>query len=133
MKLQVSSGKFGYDLLVKGANRVLDGEEKIRKALKNGIQVYDALVIMDVYEDIQPVFKDGKALANQLKDLDEREAVAVYTEVAAARGTDVDAVEKAVLGSLDLLSDAYDFVKYTVRRGKSLTEKAEALYKTVVK
>lgn len=120
-----TASKFGYAKLVSGANILLNAEEKIKKALGDGIQIVDAFVVLGVYEEVAPVFRDGKALANELKDLDEVEALAVYTEVAKLRGMELDGVEKAVLGSMDLLSDGYDLVKYTTRRAKALAEKAK--------
>jgi len=122
---------YGYAKLVNAANVLLNGEEKIKRALRDGLQITDAFVALGVYEEVAPVFRDGKALANELKDLDEVEARAVYEEVARLRGMDLDGVEKAVLGSMDLLSDAYDFVKYTTRRAKALAAKAKALYEEV--
>lgn len=120
--------KFGYAKLVNAANKLLDGQEKMRKALGDGIQLMDGFTALAVYEDIAPVFRDGKALANELKDLDEVEARKVYEEVAALRGSNVDKVEKAVLGSMDVLSDAYDFAKYIMRRGASILEKAKNIF-----
>jgi hypothetical protein len=120
--------KFGYSKLVNAANKLLDGQEKLRKAFGDGIQFMDAFTALAVYEEIAPVFRDGKALANELKDLDEVEARKVYEEVAALRGADVDGVEKAVLGSMDVLSDVYDFAKYIIRRGKSILEKAQEIF-----
>ena len=120
--------KFGYVKLVNAANKLLDGQEKMRKALGDGIQLMDGFTALAVYEDIAPVFRDGKALANELKDLDEVEARKVYEEVAALRGSDVDKVEKAVLGSMDVLSDVYDFAKYILRRGASILKKAQEIF-----
>jgi hypothetical protein len=120
--------KFGYAKLVNAANKLLDGQEKMRKALGDGIQLMDGFTALAVYEDIAPVFRDGKALANELKDLDEVEARKVYEEVAALRGSNIDTVEKAVLGSMDVLSDVYDFAKYILRRGASILEKAKAIF-----
>lgn len=120
--------KFGYSKLVNAANKLLDGQEKMRKALKDGVQLMDGFTALAVYEDIAPVFRDGKALANELKDLDEVEARKVYEEVAALRGTDTDSVEKTVLGSMDLLSDVYDFAKYVMRRGASILKKAQNIF-----
>lgn len=118
----------GYDKIVDGTNRVLNGYEKIKNALKDGIQIMDGFVVLGVYEDVKPVFTNGKAIANQIKDLDPDEARAVYVEVARIRGTDVDNVEKVVLGALDVLSDSYDFVVYTVKRGKAIAKKATAIF-----
>ena len=120
--------KFGYAKLVNAANKLLDGQEKMRKALGDGIQLMDGFTALAVYEDIAPVFRDGKALANELKDLDEVEARKVYEEVAALRGSDLDTVEKAVLGSMDVLSDVYDFAKYILRRGASILKKAQEIF-----
>ena len=120
--------KFGYSKLVNASNKLLDGQEKMRKALGDGIQLMDGFTALAVYEDIAPVFRDGKALANELKDLDEVEARKVYEEVAALRGADVDSVEKAVLGSMDVLSDVYDFAKYILRRGASILKKAQDIF-----
>ena len=123
--------KFGYAKLVNAANKLLDGQEKMRKALGDGIQLVDGFTALAVYEDIAPVFRDGKALANELKDLDEVEARKVYEEVAALRGSDVDKVEKAVLGSMDVLSDVYDFAKYILRRAGTIAAKAKAVFEDI--
>ena len=120
--------KFGYTKLVNAANKLLDGQERMRKALGDGIQLMDGFTALAVYEDISPVFRDGKALLNELLDLDGEEARAVYTEVAALRGSDVDSVEKAVLGSMDVLSDVYDFARYILRRGAAILEKAKNIF-----
>lgn len=126
--MDIKVSKFGYAKLVNAANKLLDGQEKIRKALSDGVQLMDGFTALAVYEDIAPVFRDGKALANELKDLDEVEARKVYEEVAALRGADVDKVEKAVLGSMDVLSDVYDFAKYILRRGATILKKAQDIF-----
>jgi hypothetical protein len=123
--------KFGYTKIVNAANKLLDGQEKLRRAFGDGLQLTDGFTVLAVYEDIAPVFRDGKALANELKDLDEVEARKVYEEVAALRGSDIDSVERAVLGSMDVLSDVYDFAKYLVRRAGTIAAKAKAVFEDI--
>lgn len=121
--------ELGYDEIVLALNDFLDSEEKVRGALKDGVQVYDAIILVDVYPKLSSVYGKRKTIFKQIKNLDEVEARKVYAEVAAKRGTDVDAVEKVVLASLDILSEAYDFVRSTLKRGKALTVKIAAAYK----
>jgi hypothetical protein len=123
--------KFGYDKIVGATDKLLDGQKKLRKAFGDGLQLTDGFTVLAVYEDIAPMFRDGKALANQLRDLDEVEARKVYEEVAKLRGENPDTVEKAVIGSLDLLSDVYDFGKYLARRAGTIAAKAKAVFEDI--
>lgn len=122
LQLQVGSTELGFDEVVDTLNDALDVTDDFERALKDGAQPTDLLVIINNYGKLKEIAQDFPVFWAQVKDLDSEEADAVYKELANRRGEDVETISAKVVAAIRRVLRTYRFGHYVLGEGKAILE-----------
>lgn len=120
--MQVGNNNLGFDEVVDTLNDVLDISDDFERALADGAQPTDLLVIINNYGKLKEIGQDFPIFWAQLKDLDAQEAEAVYQELARRRGEDVKTISAKVVAALRRVLRTYRFGDYVFHEGQDILE-----------
>jgi hypothetical protein len=113
-----TDNEYGYLELVDTVADAVELGKKLFEALKDGVQLNDAFVLLAEAKNIEEIVQDAPQAFLELKDLDPEEAQAAAALLAeridAEPGSALDIVEQA----LNLLTRGYVYFSDVVRFGK---------------
>lgn len=120
--LQVGGSELGFDEVVDTLNDALDVTDDFSRALHDGAQYTDLLVVVNNFGRLKEIANDFPVFWAQLKDLDAQEADAVYDELAKRRGESLETVAGKAVAALRRVLRTYRFANYVLAEGEEILE-----------
>lgn len=124
----VGGNQYGYDEIVDTSVKVILVARDFHQALKDGVQVNDALVVWKQYPNIQDIVNDRKTFAKQLLDLTPEESLAAFTEISEKTGVPVAGIDRVILTSLKTAGRIYRLVDYVLDEGAEIVDDLKGIF-----
>lgn len=120
--MQTQKEQLGYQELADVLNNTLTVAADVREALKDGLQVTDALVIWKNFPLLREVYEEGKEALQQLTDLTPDEAEKVIALIDKNPNLPADQLFTKIKTALRLLGRTYRLVDNLIQEGRDLAQ-----------
>lgn len=120
--MQTQKEELGYQQLADVLNNTLTVAADVREALKDGLQVTDALVIWKNFPILREVYEEGKTALKQLTDLSPEEAEQVVALIEKNPNLPADELFNKIKIALRLLGRTYRLVDNLIEEGRDLAQ-----------
>lgn len=122
------SEKHGYDEVVDWASDVIEVQDDIRNALKDGFQLSDAFVLLQNQGKITEIVTDADDFVKELLDLSPDEADQAIAQIADRTGVEANEVNQTIVYGLQLINRAHRLVKHAWDEVQGIRDDAERFF-----
>lgn len=105
------TNEFGYDEVVETFSRSILLVREFVKALADGVQVTDALVIWKQYPNMEHLVQNAKTFRKQFLDLNAEESAAAYAEISKRTGEPELGIDRVALKSLKIATKIQNLIE----------------------
>lgn len=121
--MQTAKNQLGYDSIVTVFTNAILIYRDVKRALADGLQAQDALVLWTSYPKGKQVYLHAEEAYKEFIDLVPEESQAVVKAVSEATGEPGSLVEAKIRRILQLCADTHSYVDTTYRNGRILLQR----------
>ena len=126
-KAMAKENKYGYAEVVDTISDAIEFGDKAEKALSDGFQVTDLLVMVQEFPRLKEIYQDRKTFLLEFKDLTAAESEQALAQIAKRTGISIGIVRTKSLAALDLAYEVQALIDDTITRAKRIVEKSKLL------
>lgn len=119
--------KYGFAEVVDTISDAIEFGEKAEKALSDGFQVTDLMVMVTEFPKLKEIYNDRKTFFMEFKDLTASESEQALAQIAKRTGISASIVRTKSMAALDLAYEIQALVDDTITRAKRIVEKSKLL------
>lgn len=126
-KAMAKENKYGYAEVVDTISDAIEFAEKAEKALSDGFQVTDLMVMVTEFPKLKEIYNDRKTFLLEFKDLTPAESEQALAQIAKRTGLATGIVRTKSMVALDLAYEVQALIEDTITRAKRIVEKSKLL------
>ena len=126
-KAMAKENKYGFSEVVDTISDAIEFADKVEKALIDGFQVTDLLVLVQEFPRLKEIYQDRKTFLQEFKDLTAAESEQALAQIAKRTGISAGIVRTKSLAALDLAYEVQALIDDTITRAKRIVEKSKLL------
>jgi hypothetical protein len=119
--------KYGFAEVVDTISDAIEFGDKVEKALKDGFQVTDLMILVAEFPRLKEIYQDRKTFLTEFKDLIAAESEQALAQISKRTGLSGGVVRTKSLAALDLAYEVQALVDDTITRAKRIVEKSRLL------